>query len=153
MQHARQVMLVGGAHDNMESLKSCRPSPHGHIQPCRPGVAIDHHLRPVIDNVESSWGVPGGSLNAVSRWAQTAECSAACPLLAAAVLAQFCAPGKLRGERVGCSTKLLRGVHSLESCYNRSSSVSLGLEGSLSCGSLHPQRRARHQGSWMQQSS
>eukprot|EP00891_Asterochloris_glomerata_P003033 jgi/Astpho2/3033/fgenesh1_pg.00051_%23_45_t len=33
----------------------------------QPGVAIDHHLRPVIDNVESSWGVPGGSLNAVSR--------------------------------------------------------------------------------------
>lgn len=34
---------------------------------CRPGIALDHHLRPVIDNVESDLHVPGHSLNAVSR--------------------------------------------------------------------------------------
>ena len=34
---------------------------------CRPGVALDHHLRPVIDNIETGLHVPGNSLNAVSR--------------------------------------------------------------------------------------
>ncbi len=34
---------------------------------CRPGIALDHHLRPVIDNVESDLHVPGNSLNAVTR--------------------------------------------------------------------------------------
>ncbi|DBB12773.1 TPA: hypothetical protein ACH3X3_005544 [Trebouxia sp. C0006] len=32
-----------------------------------PGIALDHHLRPVIDNVESDLHVPGNSLNAVTR--------------------------------------------------------------------------------------
>ena len=34
---------------------------------CRPGIALDHHLRPVIDNVESDLHVPGHSLNGVAR--------------------------------------------------------------------------------------
>ena len=33
----------------------------------RPGVALDHHLRPVIDNVEGSARVPGNSVNCVTK--------------------------------------------------------------------------------------
>ena len=33
----------------------------------RPGIALDHHLRPVIDNVESDLHVPGHTLNGVAR--------------------------------------------------------------------------------------
>lgn len=34
---------------------------------CRPGIALDHHLRPVIDNVETDLRVPGNSVNAVTK--------------------------------------------------------------------------------------
>lgn len=34
---------------------------------CRPGIALDYHLRPIIDNVESDLHVPGRSLNGVAR--------------------------------------------------------------------------------------
>ena len=34
---------------------------------CRPGIALDHHLRPVIDNVERDLHVPGHTLNGVAR--------------------------------------------------------------------------------------
>lgn len=33
----------------------------------RPGIALDYHLRPVIDNVESDLHVPGNSLNGLAR--------------------------------------------------------------------------------------
>lgn len=44
----------------MQSLKPC-------ASVCRPGIALDHHLRPVIDNVESDLHVPGHTLNGVAR--------------------------------------------------------------------------------------
>ena len=53
-------------------ISSCCTAPfqlslHDLTPTCRPGIALDHHLRPVIDNVESDLRVPGNSVNAVTK--------------------------------------------------------------------------------------
>lgn len=59
--HVRlHLLLIVAACKHVNSVTHCA------VQ-CRPGIALDYHLRPVIDNVESDLHVPGHSLNGVAR--------------------------------------------------------------------------------------
>ena len=84
---------------------------------------------------------------------QTADCLAACAWLAAAVLAQRWAPGKLRGSQVGSSAEVAEGPGLPEIRRHHISSICLGLEGSHSCGRIHSERHAKHQQGRVQQSN
>lgn len=76
---------------------------------------------------------------------RTAECSAASAWQAAAVLAQRCAPGKLRCNLVGCSAKAAEGRGLPEIMLQLWLECLPGPGGLHSCDRLHPKRHAQRQ--------
>ena len=58
---------ISSEHTAMPSQRLHVASACSNILICRPGIALDHHLRPVIDNVEGNARVPGNSVNCVTK--------------------------------------------------------------------------------------